>query len=86
MVILIFIFLTPKSWFTSGERALSMVHQSPVVKTVLLTPEVVVDERDTRQIEERVKAMTGRSEIEVVAVRPIRDSNGRILSFEVDIR
>ena len=86
VVILIFIFLTPKSWFTSGERALSMVHQSPVIKTVLLTPEVVVDERDTRQIEERVKAMTGRSKVEVVAVRPVLDSNGRTRSFEVDIR
>ncbi len=86
MVILIFIFLTPKSWFTSGERAQNMLHQSPVVRTVLLTPEVVVDERDTRQIEERVKALTGRSKVEVVAVRPIRDSNGRTRSFEVDIR
>lgn len=85
MVILIFIFLTPKSWFTSGERARGIEHQSPV-QTVLLTPEVVVDERDTRQIEERVKAMTGRSKVEVVAVRPVRDSSGRTRSFEVDIR
>ena len=86
VVILIFIFLTPKRWFTSGERAQGMLHQSPVVKTVLLTPELVVDERDTRQIEERVKALTGRSKVEVVAVRPVLDSSGRTRSFEVDIR
>jgi hypothetical protein len=86
VVFLIFIFLTPKEWFTSGERAQSMVHQSPVVKTVLLTPEMVGDERDKGQIEEQVKALTGRSSVEVVAVRRVLHPDGRIRSFEVDIR
>jgi len=86
LVILIFIFLTPNKWFTSGERALNVGHQSPVAITVLLSPEVVADERDKGQIEERVKAMTGRSEVEVVAVRRVLDPEGRTLSFEVDIR
>jgi hypothetical protein len=63
-----------------------MVHQSPVLTTVLLSPEVVVDERDKGQIEERVKALTGRSEVEVIAVRRVVDPNGRTRSFEVDIR
>lgn len=86
MVILIFIFLTPNRWFTSGERAQSMVHQSPVARTVVLSPEVVVDQRDMGQIEEKVKEMTGRSEVEVLAVRPVLYPDGRIRSFEVDIR
>ena len=86
MVILIFIFLTPKSWFTSGERALSKVHQSPVATTVVLSPEVIANEEDKVQIEERVKALTGRSKVEVVAVRRIVDLHGRTRSFEVDIR
>lgn len=86
MVILIFIFLTPKSWFLSGERAQSMVHQSPVAATVVLNPEVVVNEEDKGQIAERVKALTGRSAVEVLAVRRVRDREGRTLSFEVDIR
>ena len=86
MVILIFIFLTPNRWFTGGERAQSMVHQSPVARTVVLSPEVVGDQRDMGQIEERVKEMTGRSEVEVLAVRPVRYPDGRIRSFEVDIR
>ncbi len=86
MVILIFIFLTPKSWFLSGERALSMVHQSPVPATVILSPEVVANEEDKGRILEQVKAMTGRSTVEVLAVRRVRDREGRTLSFEVDIR
>ena len=86
MVILIFIFLTPKSWFASGERAQSMVHQSPVAATVLLTPEVIKNEEDKVQIAEHVKAMTGRSTVEVLAVRRVLDAQGQTVSFEVDIR
>ena len=86
MVILIFIFLTPKSWFSSGERPQSLVHQSPVVATVVLSPEVIGNEADKGRIAERVKALTGRSTVEVLAVRKVLDSEGRTRSFEVDIR
>ena len=86
MVILIFIFLTPKSWFASGERPHNKVHQSPVTTTVVLTPEVVGKEGDKGQIEEGVKALTGRTNFEVVEVRKITHPDGRIRSFEVDIR
>ena len=85
MVILIFIFLTPKSWFSSGERAQSIVHQSPGA-TILLSPEVVGNEGDKGQIAEHVKALTGRTDVEVLAVRRVLDSEGRTRSFEVDIR
>ncbi len=63
-----------------------MVHQSPVAATVVLSPEVISSEEDKAQITERVKAMTGRSTVEVLAVRRVRDAQGRTLSFEVDIR
>ena len=86
MVILIFIFLTPNRWFVSGERLPNTGHQSPVTTTVVLTPEVVGNEGDKRQIEEQVKALTGRAKVEVIEVRKIFHSDGRIRSFEVDIR
>ena len=86
MVILIFIFLTPNWWFASGERPLNKAHQSPVTRTLVLTPEDVGNEGDTGQIEERVKALTGRSELKVVAVRKLTYPDGRTRSFEVDIR
>lgn len=86
MVILIFIFLTPKSWFASSELPLQRVHQSPVATTVLLTPEVVVNERDKGQIAERIKALTGREKVEVIAVRKMLHPDGRTRGFEVDIR
>ena len=86
MVILIFIFLTPKDWFEHGERAQNIVHQSPVTRTLVLTPEVVGNEGDRSRIEERVKALTGLSKVEVLDVRRIRHPDGSTRSFEVDIR
>ena len=86
MVILIFIFLTPKSWFSSSELPLSTLHQSPDAATVFLSPEVVGNEDDRVQIEQQVKALTGRSKVEIIAVRKVVDSEGRTRSFKVDIR
>jgi len=86
VVILIFIFLTPKSWFDGSERPRNMVHQSPVARTLVLSPEVVVNEADKDQIEQQVKSLTGRSKVEVLAVRKVVGSDGRTRSFEVDIR
>ena len=86
MVCLIFIFLTPKSWFASGERGQETVHQSPVAATVILGPQVIVHEGDKAKIEQQVKALTGRDKFEVVAVRKILHPDGRTRSFEVDIR
>ncbi len=86
VVILIFIFLTPKSWFENGERVQQKVHPSPVATTVVLTPELIANEGDKGQIEQRVKALTGRTKVEVIAVRRNLDPDGRTRSFEVDIR
>jgi hypothetical protein len=77
--------LTPKSWLSSGERPKATVHQSPIA-TVVLLPEVVSSEADRRQIEQQVRTMIGRSDVEVVAVRKVVGTDGRTISFEVDIR
>ena len=47
---------------------------------------MVDNEEDKGQIEQRVKALTGRAKVEILAVRPVVDSEGRTRSFEVDIR
>ena len=86
MVILIFIFLTPKSWFSGSERAGNTQHQSPVAQTVLLSPEVVENEADRSRIEQRIKSMTGRTKVEILDIRKVVDSDGKTRSFEVDIR
>ena len=86
VVILIFIFLTPKSWFSGGERSQARQHQNPIVKTLLLSPEVVGSEQDRGRIERQVQLMTGRDQVEIVDVRKVVAIDGRVVSFEVDIR
>jgi hypothetical protein len=86
VVILIFIFLTPKSWFSGGELPLQTVHQSAVAKTLILSREDVGNEEDKVEIGRRIEALTGRKNVEVLAVRPVPDPGGKTRSFEVDIR
>ena len=86
VVILIFIFLTPKRWFASSELPRNMGHQSPVATMVVYCPEVVAIEADKSRIEQCVKELTGRTQVEVVDVRKVVDANGKTRSFEVDIR
>ena len=86
VVILIFIFLTPNRWFSSGERGQRMVHPSPITATLVLSPEVVGNEEDKNRIAQQIKSLTGRTNVEVLAVRKVLDPSGKIRSFEVDIR
>ncbi|HET6861466.1 MAG TPA: hypothetical protein VFH91_00420 [Pyrinomonadaceae bacterium] len=86
VVILVFIFLTPKSWFSGGERPVKVEHQNPIAKTLVLSPEVVDNEEDKSKIEQHVRLLTGRSETQVLAVRKMVGSDGKTLSYEVDIR
>lgn len=86
VVILIFIFLTPKSWFSASERAGNTLHQNPIAQTVLLSPEVIENEADKGQIEQQVKSLTGRTKVQILGVRKVVDSDGKTRGFEVDIR
>ena len=86
VVILIFIFLTPKSWFENSERRSSYPHQSPIVSTLLVGPEVIENVQDKRQIEQRVRTFTGRNDAQVLEVRKVVDKEGKTRGYEVDIR
>ena len=86
MVILIFIFLTPKSWVENGELPRPAMHQNASAATLVLGPEVIPNEADKPQIEQRIRALTGRDNAEVIAIRRVVDQEGRTLRFEVDIR
>lgn len=61
-------------------------HQNAIAERVVLGPEVIVNEADKVQIEQRVKELTGRKQVEVVAVRRVVGEDGKTRSFEVDIR
>ena len=85
VVILIFIFLTPKSWFENSERRRSEAHQNQAVSTVLVSTELIENAQDRAQVEQVVRTLTGRPEVQVVNVRKVAGKAGETLGYEVDI-
>ena len=86
VLILVFIFLTPKSWFEGSERRAAAGHPTPATTTVLLGSELVDNETDKSYLEQRVRAISGRSDAQVVAIRKVVDKDGRTVGYQVDIR
>ncbi len=96
-LILAFIFLTPQSWFDvgsslksnriGGEPAAAAGHQSPFASKVILT---VADSSQAQmarpELENHLRTVTGRADLEVLKVEPRRDAGGKIVALEVDIR
>ncbi len=82
VLILVFIFLTPKSWFTNTAYQRSHAAQT----TVVLSADVIGAQSDRGEIERRVRQLPGRAEASVVDVRLLRDGSGRLTAYEVDIR
>jgi hypothetical protein len=85
-LILVFIFLTPKSWFSASERPGGSRHQSPVPATVLIGAEVVENENDKSLLRSRIRALSGKEDAEVGAIRKVVDKEGRTVGYQVDIR
>jgi len=86
VVILIFIFLTPKSWFENSERRGYLAHQNSTASTVLISPELIVNVQDKGDVEEVVRSFTGRNDVQIVSVRKVVDKGGKTRGYEVDIR
>lgn len=86
VLILIFIFLTPKSWFASSKPHQSLGHQNGGLSTVLVGAELIQKDGDKGQLEQRVRVLTGQANAQVIAVRPRQDSTGKTIAYEVDIR
>jgi hypothetical protein len=51
-----------------------------------LGPEVVASETDTVKIEQQIRAMTGRGDTRILAVRKLVNGEGKTVGFEVDIQ
>lgn len=77
VLILAFIFLTPKSWFVSNV---------PVVTTTVWASEIVGNQSDTTGIDRVAKAKLKRPSGQVIERRPQKDESGKVIAYEVDIR
>ncbi len=87
VVILAFVFLTPKSWFDEGELSRRSGHQNGFTSSkLLIAPENFPSEPDAGAIERRVREMTNRPDARVRGVREVRGNDGRTVAYEVDIK
>jgi hypothetical protein len=86
VLILIFIFMTPKSWFANSKPHQSLGHPTGAFTTVLVGAELVDNDRDKVRIEQRVRALTGKANAQVIETRSVQDSSGKTVAYEVDIR
>ena len=82
VLILIFIFLTPKHWFENSAYQRTHAPQS----TFVIATDVVGAQLNRAEIERRVRQKAGRPAAEVSEVRDQRDASGRLVAYEVDIR
>ena len=82
VLILVFIFLTPKSWFANTAFQRSHATQT----TVVISTDVIGAQLDRTEIERRVRKLSGRPDAAVAAVRERRDDSGKLIAYEVDIR
>ena len=81
VVILAFIFLTPKSWFANTSYRSPAVHTIVVIDAETLGPQPV-----DAEIERRAKELAQRPDAREVKIQPQVDSAGKIKAYEVDIR
>jgi hypothetical protein len=86
VAILIFIFLTPKSWWENSERRSRFAHQSPVASILLVDTQIVENAQDTGRLQQQLRSLTGRSDLQVLNVRKVTAADGTITGYEVDIR
>ena len=77
VLILAFIFLTPKSWFASAP---------PVQTTVVWTSDLVGNQSDTNEIDRVARAKLNRPTGQVMVRLPKYDQSGKVIAYEVDIR
>jgi hypothetical protein len=86
VLILAFIFLTPKSWFENGERTSAQGHQIPLERIYLPVTEAIIGPLNATEIERRVRDITGRPDARVISTSPKADNQGKTVAYEVDIR
>lgn len=82
VLILVFIFLTPKSWFENSAYQRTHMGQT----TIQVDTDVVGAQLDKAEIELRARQKAGRPEAQVTVVRELRDESGRLIAYVVDIR
>jgi hypothetical protein len=62
------------------------VHQNSIASTLLVGAELIGNADDRGQIEQAIRSITNRPNVQVLKVRPVIGSDGKTRAYEVDIR
>lgn len=84
VLILAFVFLTPKSWFDSGKPLQQAAHRNGLTTVALVVPPDSPP-LDNSELERRIRNLPGRATARITAARPVMDAGGRIVAYEVDL-
>ncbi|MDX6446030.1 MAG: hypothetical protein QOH71_3104 [Blastocatellia bacterium] len=82
VLILAFIFLTPKSWFENSAYQRTHMGQTAIV----VSTDVAGNKLDKAEIERRARLQLGRPGAQVSEVRERLDASGKLIAYEVDFR
>lgn len=63
-----------------------MGHQSPTASTLVVGAEVVEKAQDRAQLEQRLRTLTGRKDLQVLGLRKVTAPDGKTTGYEIDIR
>jgi hypothetical protein len=88
VLILAFVFLTPKTWFERGKLACAPAHQIGLETAQPLLIRVTGPspaEPDAHDIERCARGITERPGLRVKSWRELRSTDGRTVGYEVDI-
>lgn len=83
VLILAFIFLTPKHWFDPGELRSAAAHRNQSIVLRFGVP--LGGTLDRAEIERRVRAATNGGAARISQTREIKDAAGRVIAYEVDL-
>ena len=62
------------------------MHQSPVASILLIDAQTVENAQDTNRLQEHLRTITGRSNLQVIGVRKVMAADGSTRGYEVDTR
>jgi hypothetical protein len=85
ILILAFIFLTPKSWFEGKQRQRLGVAESSRVTRLIVSAEDFSPDLDENARLQRVRELSGNKEAEILNYRQKADGNGKTI-YEIELR
>lgn len=88
VLILAFVFLTPKGWFEKGKLACAPAHQNGLLaarKLLIRTSGATVAPADSHDLERCARKITERPDLRVNGWREVKSTDGRTVAYDVDI-